>query len=253
MDVALRAAVPPRYRRAGRRAFLRVAGIVNAGSRVECPCCGHRYRQFARFYGERDQCPGCGALMRHRALFLLLRDRLAIETSGGEVVHFAPSSGVDDWLRSLANVRYVSADLDPDAADIRADITHLPFEDESFDLVLCLHVLEHVPDDRAAMRELARVVRPGGTAVVQVPPSDLPETFEDFTVTTPAERARVFGQHDHVRICGSDYGRRLEEAGFLVEELDYVERVDPARRARYGLRTGEPFYLGTKPAAERGA
>jgi SAM-dependent methyltransferase len=253
MAVALKASVPPRYKRAGRRAFLRLVGIANAGSRVECPCCSRRYRQFARFHGEHDQCPGCGALMRHRALFLLLRDRLAIESSGRDVVHFAPSSGVDDWLRSLANGNYVSADLDPAAADVPADITDLPFEDESFDLALCLHVLEHVPDDRAAIRELARVLRPGGTAVVQVPPSELRETFEDFTVTTPTERARVFGQHDHVRICGADYGRRLEEAGFLVEELDYVERVDPGRRARYGLRTGEPFHVCTKPAAQRRA
>lgn len=191
--------------------------------------------------------------MRHRALSLLLRDRVGIESSGGDVLHFAPSSGVDEWLRSLPNVRYLTADLDPDVADMPADITQLPFGNESFDLIVCLHVLEHVPDDRAAMRELIRVLRPGRIAVVQVPPSELPETFEDSSATTPRDRARAFGQHDHVRICGADYGRRLEEAGFLVEDLDYVEHVDPRRRARYGLRIGEPFYLCTKPAAEDGA
>jgi SAM-dependent methyltransferase len=246
VDLVVKAHVPARYKRVGRRAFLRLAALANAGSRVECPCCGRRFRHFARFHGMHDQCPGCGALMRHRTLLLLLRDELRVASRRHDVLQVAPAASVRDWLRALPDVRLLSVDLDSSAAELRADVTELPLEGASFDLILCLHVLEHVPDDRAAMQELFRVLRTGGRAVIQVPPSPLAETFEDPSVTTPEERQRVFGQYDHVRICGADYGRRLEEAGFDVEEVDFVERLELETRSRYGLRTGEPFYLCAK-------
>jgi SAM-dependent methyltransferase len=151
------------------------------------------------------------------------------------------------WFGTLEGLRYVTLDIDSPLATVQGDVTALPFDDESFDLILCLHVLEHVLDDRAAMRELFRVLEPGGKAVIQVPPSDLAETFEDDSVVDPAARERVFGQWDHVRICGTDYGTRLEEAGFRVTEVDHVADLDAASRARFGLRTGEPFYLCDKP------
>jgi SAM-dependent methyltransferase len=246
VDIVVKAHVPARYRRFGRRAFLRLAALANAGSRVECPCCGRGFRHFARFHGKHDQCPGCGALMRHRALLLLLRDELRLVSGDHDVLQVAPAASVRDWLRTLPAVRLLSVDRDPSAAELRADVTDLPLNDASFDLILCLHVLEHVPDDRAAIRQLFRVLRPGGRAVIQVPPSALEETFEDPSLTTPEDRQRVFGQYDHVRICGADYGRRLEEAGFEIEEVDFVERLEPETRSRYGLRTGEPFYLCAK-------
>jgi SAM-dependent methyltransferase len=245
---AVKAAVPSRYKYAGRRAFLRVAAVANAGSRVSCPCCGRHFRKFARFHGEHDQCPACGSLMRHRALLLFLRDVLRVQVGSAEVLHVGPGPSLRRWLKTLPGVSYLSTDLDPSVADVRADVTALPFDDRSFDLVLCIHVLEHVPDDRAAIRELFRVLRPGGTAVLQLPPSHLEETSEDPAITDPAEREEYFGQFDHVRLCGRDYGDRLEEAGFDVAFVDYVERLDDAIRDEYGLRVGEPFYVCTRPA-----
>jgi SAM-dependent methyltransferase len=185
--------------------------------------------------------------MRHRALLLYLR-REGLADSGGHVLHVAPERALQRWFRSLEAVQYTSADLESPLAAVHADITALPFREETFDLVLCSHVLEHVPDDRAAMRELHRVVRPGGTVVIQVPPSHLAETLEDASVTAPAERERLFGQYDHVRICGADYGQRLEQTGFAVEAVDYVAQLDPATQADHGLRTGEPFYVCVRPA-----
>jgi SAM-dependent methyltransferase len=246
---AVKAAVPSRYRFAARRAFLRLSAITNVGRRVACPCCGKRLRTFARFHGLRDQCPGCGSLMRHRAMLLYLRDVLRVAEEGGDILHVGPGAALVRWFGTLEGTRYVTLDLDSPLASVQADVTDLPFDDESFDLILCLHVLEHVQDDRAAMRELFRVLAPGGRAVIQVPPSDLEETFEDAEITTPEERERVFGQWDHVRICGSDYGLRLEEAGFGVQDLDHVATFDDSVRAEYGLRTGEPFYLCEKPPA----
>jgi SAM-dependent methyltransferase len=180
--------------------------------------------------------------MRHRALLLYLRSE-GLPTQGGHVLHVAPEPALQRWFLSLDAIQYTSLDLESPLAEVHADITALPLREETFDLVLCSHVLEHVPDDRAAMRELRRVVRPGGRVIIQVPPTALAETFEDASVTSPAERERVFGQYDHVRLCGADYGQRLEETGFAVESIDYVAQLDPATQQRHGLWTGEPFYV----------
>jgi SAM-dependent methyltransferase len=244
---AVKAAIPSRYRLAARTAFLRVSAVTNAGRGVACPCCGKRMRKFARFHGVNDQCPGCGSLMRQRAVQLYLRDVLRVPERGDDVLHVGPGPALVRWFKTLDGLRYVTFDLDSPLAMIRGDATNLPFDGESFDLLVCLHVLEHIEDDRAAIHEFFRVLVPGGKALIQVPPSDLDETFEDPALTTPEDRERAFGQWDHVRICGRDYGERLTEAGFVVSEEDYVERLEPAQRTTYGLRTGEPFYVCTKP------
>lgn len=246
---ALKAALPARYKAAARRAFLRLAFVLNVGSRVSCPICRRQFRKFARFHGANDQCPRCGSLMRHRALLLYLRDVEHMADSERDVLHVGPTQSLRAWLSSLPRLRYLSVDRDPDLADVRADITSLPFEENSFDYLICSHVLEHIPDDRAAIAEFHRVLRPEGKALIQVPPSELEETLEDAAITDPRERERLFGQYDHVRLCGADYRARLQEPGFLVEELDYPAELDPATREQYGLRPGEPFYVCVKPAA----
>ena len=246
---AVKAALPSRYRFAARRAFLRLSAITNVGGRVECPCCGKRLRKFARFHGLNDQCPACGSLMRHRAMLLYLRDVLRVQGRADDILHVGPGAALVRWFGTLDGIRYVTFDLDSPLATVQGDIRKMPFEDQSFDLILCLHVLEHVEDDGTAIRELYRVLAPGGKAVIQVPPSDLDETYEDPTVVAPEDRERVFGQWDHVRICGSDYGDRLRAAGFDVREIDPVAELDDGARARFGLRAGEPFYLSEKPRA----
>jgi SAM-dependent methyltransferase len=245
---ALKAAVPGRYKAAARRAFLAIAAKWNAGSAVACPCCGIRFRKFARFHGLNDQCPTCGSLMRHRAVTLYMRDVLRVPETGGDVLHSGPGPSIRRWLLSLPNVRYVSTDIDPRVADVVADLTFLPFADESQDLIICLHVLEHVPDDRKAIGELFRVLRTGGKAVIQVPPSPFEETLEDPSITDPRERERLFGQFDHVRLCGADYAQRLEEPGFEVTREDYAAQLDLPTRTLFQVHAGEPFYVCAKPS-----
>jgi SAM-dependent methyltransferase len=159
-----------------------------------------------------------------------------------------PARAVSTWLDAHEQLDYVSVDLDSPVAKVHADATQLPFEDESFDFAICVHVLEHIPEDRKALGEFFRVLRPGAQAILQVPPSDLETTRENFDVVTdPGERERLFGQYDHVRLCGADYPQRIAEAGFEVTREDFVAGIDEAARRRHGLRTGEPFDLCVKP------
>ncbi len=184
-----------------------------------CECCGGRFEEFephGRIPRPGARCPGCGSLERHRAL--CKRIGKLVDPSD-RVLHFAPEPGIERNLRPR-QAAYVTSDIEGEV-DVRADITRLPFGDGEFDAVLISHVLEHVPDDRAALREVRRVLRPGGRAIMQHPlRRDLDATVEDPSVTQPLERLRVFGQEDHVRVYSeNDFAARVEEAGFKSRVL----------------------------------
>src|SRR5262249_36838215 len=161
-----------------------------------------------------SSCLRCGASERHRHLWLYLRNRTNLFSEPLRVLHFAPEWIIQERLRRCPNLDYVSADLDPRRAMVKMDITDLSYPDGSFDVVLCSHVLEHVTDDRRALSELHRVLKPGGCAIVLVPIDyKRAETFEDPTVVSPGDRERLFWQADHVRLYGRDFRERLEETG----------------------------------------
>jgi hypothetical protein len=203
------------------------------GRRVQCPLCGSAARSFEPHRGRPDaKCVHCGSLERHRALWLWLRPRLP---SGADVLHVAPEPGLAACVQQLP-VEYVSTDLMSAHAMRHDDLTALPDPDGSFDVVICNHVLEHIPDDRAAMREVRRVLRPGGFAVLQHPIFARSHTLEDPAIVSEEERLRVYGQEDHVRRYGWDFVERLRDEGF--EEIEAVEielEVPEHLRARYGL------------------
>jgi hypothetical protein len=245
-------AIPRRYRQAIRRA---ARPLLHHGDAVTCPCCGGH---FSRFVQHRTRpyakCPRCNSLERHRLLRLYIAERTDLPTGEYSVLHFAPEQELQDYLRSRPGLRHRSVDLDSPLADDQADIQALPYEDASFDVVICLHVLEHIPDDALAMRELLRVLKPGGRAIIMCPIDDGRETtLEDPAVTSPEDRARVFGQFDHVRLYGRDFGDRLAAAGFDVRLDRFIDELSPERVARYGLRreqelfSTEDVYLCTKP------
>lgn len=191
--------------------------------------------------------PSTLSLERHRLLWLYLKNETSFFTKPLKVLHFAPEQCFLKRFRALNNLEYTTTDLLSPIADVKADICNLPFEDNSYDVILCNHVLEHIPDDTKAMQELYRVMKPGGWGVFQVP-QDLNRdiTFEDNTIIDRKERTKIFGQYDHVRIYGRDYFNKLRSIGFKVEEVAYATSFTDAEIKKYCLPKGELIPLVRK-------
>ena len=227
--------------------FNKVSPVLMRGNNVECPICGHHFRSFLP-YGtvkRRDNvlCPSCLSLERHRLLWLFLKEKTNFFTEKQRLLHVAPEQCFYKRFRKMDNLEHITADLESPLADVKMDIHEMPFKDEEFDIVLCNHVLEHVDDDAQAMREIYRVLKPGGWAVMQVPIDDTrEETYEDKTITSPEDREKHFWQKDHVRLFGLDYPKRLEKAGFQVEPVNMGATYSETQKARYRLMDGEIIY-----------
>jgi hypothetical protein len=208
------------------------------GDELECPCCSGSLRAFRRRPGDRNRwCPRCRSLERHRSLWLLLDGAPELLRPGTRVLHFAPEPSLERLLRTRRDVDYTTADLDPGAGDVAADLTALPFADGSFDLVLCSHVLEHVADDALAISELTRVVAGDGHLLLMHPiDRSRSETYEDPEIVDPAARAAAYGQHDHVRVYGTDFGERLRAGGLDFTVRSLADELPPEQVDRFGLR-----------------
>ena len=204
-----------------------------------CPVCGRTSRKFATFGDpprQEARCVWCSSLERHRLVFLYFQRRLAsVNRVGGQALHVAPEKCLEPVLRRMFGDGYRTGDIRHARADVRLDVMDIEFADETFDFIYCSHVLEHVEDDRKAMRELRRVLKKDGIAVLLVPILRSTGTYEDATITDPAARARAFGQKDHVRVYGQDYVDRLVEAGFTVEVLSIEDLAKPEETARMNL------------------
>ena len=223
------------------------------GSQYEDPIDGKQFRTFLPYGYEHPRenvlSPSTLSLERHRLLWLFLLEETNFFEAPLKVLHFAPEQAFYRRFRRLKNLEYTTTDLNSPLADVKADICNLPFGDASFDVVLCNHVLEHIPDDTRALQELFRVMKPGGWGVFQVP-QDLNReaTFEDNTILDKSERARIFGQYDHVRIYGRDYFDKLRAAGFKVKEVDFTANLAAGLVEKYRLAKGEIIPLASRPA-----
>ena len=216
------------------------------------PIDGKGFRKFLPYGYENPRenvlSPSTLSLERHRLLWLFLTEHTPFFKKPLKVLHFAPEQAFYTRFRKQPNLEYLTTDLNSPLADVKADICNLPFEDESFDVILCNHVLEHIPNDKKAMQELFRVMKAGGWGVFQIP-QDLNRktTFEDDSITDKKERAKIFGQYDHVRIYGMDYFNTLRDIGFQVEEVDLTVKLPPQEINRYRLAKGEIIPLVKKP------
>ena len=224
-----------------------VRGARYHGDRVECPCCQSTFSRFLPHRGRAHaKCPRCGALERHRLLWLFLeRETDLFERPGASLLHVAPEYAFLNRFSRPRRAALRDRRLRLGLADLQLDVMDLPFEDESFDFLICNHVLEHVEDDRRALAEIHRVLVPGGWAILMCPVDYRRETtLEDPAVVTLEDRHRVFGQSDHARLYGRDYADRLARAGFGVRADDYLDGFGEAEIARLGLRREEDDAFG---------
>ena len=216
------------------------------GNKFTDPIDGKSFRKFLPYgYGKQREnalSPSTLSLERHRLMWLFLKDETAFFTSKSRLktLHIAPEQCFLDIFRKQKNLDYLTSDLESPIADVKADICDLPFADNSFDVVFCNHVLEHISDDTKAMQELFRVMKKGGFGVFQIPQDITRETtFEDNSITDKKERAKIFGQYDHVRIYGKDYFNKLRSVGFKVDEVDYTKKIAPEKIERFCLMKNE--------------
>src|SRR5690606_26903275 len=216
------------------------------GNTYTDPIDGKSFRMFLPYgYGNQRNnvlSPSTLSLERHRLLWLYLQNKTTFFTSTEKlkVLHFAPEQEFYKRFKKQQNIEYTTTDLLSPLADVKADICNLPFEDNSYDIIFCNHVLEHIPDDTKAMHELYRVMKPNGWGIFQIP-QDLSRetTFADDSITDAKERAKIFGQYDHVRVYGRDYFNKLRSIGFKVEEVDYTSKLSPELVEKYCLAKGE--------------
>lgn len=236
--------IPHRYRDAARSAVFAILSVVYAGNRYWCPICGRGSRRWVSLGFPNLLCPHCSAFDRQRLLLLYLERVIEIGRRPQTLLHFAPEASLMKQLNGVPNLDYIGGDLDPPRGARKLDITNIELESQSVDVVLCSHVLEHVPDDASAMRELRRVVRPGGSALIMGPVEyDRPHTYEDPSITSPRARLAAFGQSDHVRVYGADFEQRLAAAGFEVQALRYAQQLTEAEITRFGLDRDEIIYV----------
>lgn len=208
------------------------------------PIDGKSFKSFLPYgYGKQREnvlSPSTLSLERHRLFWLYLKNKTDFFTAQKKVLHFAPEQAFYKRFKKMSNLDYVTTDLNSPLAEVKADICNLPFDDNTFDVIFCNHVLEHIPNDMKAMQELYRVMKVGGMGIFQIP-QDLSreKTFEDNSITDKKERQKIFGQYDHVRIYGRDYFDKLQSVGFKVEEVDYTATLSEADIDKYRLAKGE--------------
>ena len=224
--------------------FLPLLDIILRGSKFKDPINNKSYRMFLPYgYNKIRQnalSPGTLSLERHRLLWLYLKNETKFLNEQIKMLHIAPEQSFYKIFKKSKKINYTTFDLDSPIADIKGDICKMPFKNNFFDLILCNHVLEHIVDDRLAMMEIFRVLKPNGTAILQVPidTSSL-KTFEDPMITSKKERNEKFGQYDHVRLYGYDYFKRLESVGFRVEKNIYAKKFNEKEIKKYGINENE--------------
>jgi SAM-dependent methyltransferase len=227
--------------------------FIYRGNTVECPVCGKTFKKFLPYGYTRSRknnrlCPNCLSLERHRLLWLYLNQKTDFFSAELNVLNIAPEQPFIKRFKKLSNLSYTTADLESPIADVKVDIRDMHvFKDNTFDIIICNHVLEHIDDELKALNELRRIMKPGGKAFLQVPIDyTLEHTFEDPSITDKKEREKVFGQYDHVRLYGRDYPERLRKSGFEVIEEDYVKHFSDAEIERYRLDREEILYICVK-------
>jgi len=226
-----------------------LTALYSIGNRVTCCYCGWAGFRFLPAGDNRIPnrlCPRCGSLQRYRQLCLYLKEQgFEDPTRPVHLLEIAPKPCMRNYCQQFSHVTYVGSDLDSPQAQVFSDLTQMGMASAVFDIIVCFHVLEHIPDDRTAIREIRRLLKPNGYALIMVPING-DNTFEDPMI--PPERfEEVFGQSDHVRICGMDYHQRMIENGLQVETIDMVTYFSPETMRRFALYGKDRYLFRVNP------
>jgi len=257
--------VPSNFHLPMRNALQFIASLKYIGNKYKCPFCRGHFSTFLPAgldipvlkekqvigggYRLNSKCPRCYARDRERLIYLYLKkEKRYVLSASISLLHVAPEKNLAIKLKSNPNINYISADLNSPLVDINMDITDIKQPDDTYDVIICNHVLEHINDDRKAMSELFRVLKKGGFAILQVPISySIDKTLEDFSITSPEDREIMYGQKEHVRIYGSDYKLRLKGVGFSVIEYQFIEDMEPQSLKKFALFKDEKIFVCSKP------
>jgi SAM-dependent methyltransferase len=222
--------------------------VIFKGKNRHCPICQSDIRSFLKLHRSHHLwCPICRSLQRHRLAWIFLNSSdVQLYGTPKSFLHIGPEPALSERLQRIYNLKYVSADLNNSKARVKMDICYIPFPPNSFDIIFCSHVLEHVTNDRQAIQEFFRVLKPQGKAFLMVPIISQ-STFEDLSIHDPFERLRLFGQHDHVRKYGYDFIKRLENANFLVKITTVESLVQYDQMIFWGLNRKENIFICEKP------
>ncbi|MFA1770064.1 class I SAM-dependent methyltransferase [Rufibacter glacialis] len=249
----LKKVLPAQTRLSLRKFFWLSRSWLYLGTNVYCPLCERSFRTFLPFGKERRSqalCPRCHTLERHRLLWLYLQEQVHLQERSLAVLHMAPEPIVQQRLHALPNLLYRSADLTSPVAMDRVDLQALPYATASFDLILCSHVLAHVPDETKALQELRRVLKPQGQLLLQARLHPQEKTLETPEAVTPLQRQQVYGQSDRFRKYGQDFGERVAAQGFTVQAVAYANSRPAEEQTRLGLGLQELIFVATHPAHE---
>ncbi|MBK7128988.1 MAG: methyltransferase domain-containing protein [Crocinitomicaceae bacterium] len=235
--------------------FRLFAPLLYKGDKVECPVCERKFRKFLSYgsdvaHRENVLCPYDLTLERHRVMWLYLKQKTDFFTQPGlAVMHIAPEQCFHKKFKKQKNLNYTTGDLVSPIADLHFDLHNIPLQDNQYDVIFCNHVMEHVKDDLQCMKELYRILKPGGWGIMQVPiDATRNETYEDWSITSPEEREKHFWQKDHVRLYGLNYPKRLAEAGFQVEVVDFSKEIPSAQFEKFRIPKEELLYVVRKSA-----
>lgn len=216
-----------------------------------CPICSSELQVFLPVghpIRENALCPICGSFERDRASYLFLKEETDVFNKNVKILHFAPEKTLAKLFKEMDNIDYLPVDINPEMENVveKMDIQDIKYPDDSFDIIYCSHVLEHVPDDHKAMTELYRVIKPGGFAIIIVPINpQLQQTLEDPSYNTPELRLKYYGQSDHLRYYGNDFPNKLQSVGFTVSDT-FLETKDENYLKKYGLKVYHYMFICSK-------
>lgn len=221
--------------------FRKFYAAFYVGKKHQCNVCNKQLKTFVLLENTDLLCPFCGSLSRNRRLWKLINDNNSIN---GNTLHFSPSRSLYRTLKAQKNINYYSTDFEDEfLADYKFDITNIKQEANKFDTIICYHILEHIVEDKSAMHELYRVLKPHGTIFIQTPFKE-GDIYEDYSINTPEDREIHFGQNDHVRIYSIDGLKyRLESVGFKIQIIKFDKHKDDLF---FGFKSPETVIIATK-------